>query len=381
MTPYISATVVPPTERLPQDAVLNIGVDLTLLTPDNTKCGYVRGIDVAMKEIQQPVTGLLNGPAIDGPGQVDKCKEDGIRILQVERIGEAWTDQALPVELIVRREPPTDASAVPPPASAGPALPSPTHGTASAIDGGNSFNEAPELVSGATYSDSLATGENRYYRVPVQWGQRLSYLVTPTGHASPVLQGSAYARVEVANPVRDVVTPLSIGQPWFVSGSQEIAGSTPYPARYTNRDIVESSKYSLDGDYYVRLSANVSSLDDASVQDFLITVVVSGDVEPGPVYRPDAGDTAQSAGASSSAGTIGPVSTGSVSAVTVSSAQPNVGAATTVSSDQAAASDPGTAGRYWIYLIAALVIVAAIALTLVLRRNRSTDLPTGPPHS
>jgi Ca-activated chloride channel family protein len=328
-------------------------------------------LDIASRDSQQPATALLNGPAIS-VGQTGTCAEDGVRILQVERIGEAWTDQALPVELIVRREPPADASAVPPPADAGPALPVPVHGAATPINGGYSFNEAPELASGATYSDTLLTGENRYYRVPVQWGQRLSYLLTPTGQASPPLNGSAYANVEVANPVRDVVTPVSLGKPWLIPFSEAIDGSTSYPARYTNRDTADGKKYALDGDYYLHLTANFPSLDGTSAQPFLITLVVSGDVEAGPVYQPDA--TAQIT-------TPPALQSSSPASAGTTPARSSDAALTGASSPTAApVADAGSAASSWIYLAVGL-LVAAVVLLVLLRRHRATDHTghTGPP--
>ena len=43
-------------------------------------------------------------------------------------------------------------------------LPAPVHGPPTALTGGSSFNDAPELTSGTTYADTLVTGESRYYR-------------------------------------------------------------------------------------------------------------------------------------------------------------------------------------------------------------------------
>ena len=40
----------------------------------------------------------------------------------------------------------------------------------------------------------------------------------------------------------------------------------------------------MDGDYYVQVNADRSEQEPSST-GFLITVVVSGDVEPGPVYQ------------------------------------------------------------------------------------------------
>ena len=67
-----------------------------------------------------------------------------------------------------------------------------------------------------------------------------------------------------------------------------MTASSVYPARYTNRQEFGSRNYSLDGDYYLRLMAPLA--DQPSSEGYLLTVLVNGDVEPGPVYQ--VGDTA-----------------------------------------------------------------------------------------
>jgi len=214
----------------------------------------------------------------------------------------------------------------------------------------------------------------------VQWGQRLSFLLTPAGQASPTLTGSAYAEVEIANPVRDVVTPTMLGKPWFVEQSESIDGSTSYPARYTNREKLDSNKYALDGDYYLHLKANVSSLDGTSSQPFLLTVVVSGDVEAGPVYQPETTTGPVTSPAASSA-TASPATTLAApsSAGATSAGAPGTPAETAATTAQSA--DAGPAGTGWIFLIVGLLVAATVVLVWVLRRHRSSGSRAGPPTS
>ena len=163
------------------------------------------------------------------------------------RVGNAWADQPLQVEIVVRMEPPADADALLPQASKGAPLPTPTHGTPAAITGGNSFNDAPRLTSGATYSDTIVTGQSRYYRVPLQWGQRLTYLISEVGPASPPLGPSGSSVfVRMYNPVRVTITDFSNsnGRGWFADSVSEhpFSASTPYPVRYTNRTRERSGR-------------------------------------------------------------------------------------------------------------------------------------------
>ena len=75
------------------------------------------------------------------------------------------------------------------------------------------------------------------------------------------------------------------GEFWFNSGQpNSFSASTVYPARYTNRLVFElQQQYSLDGDYYLRLMAPLT--DKPSSEGYLLTVAISGEVEPGPVYQ------------------------------------------------------------------------------------------------
>ena len=86
------------------------------------------------------------------------------------------------------------------------------------LTGGTGFNDAPRLTSGVTYQDTIATGESRFYRVPQQWGQRFSYLITEVGPAQPPLGVvGSIVWVDLFNPVRADITGSveSTGSLWF----------------------------------------------------------------------------------------------------------------------------------------------------------------------
>ena len=137
-------------------------------------------------DLRQAVTTVL-AQDIGGTRYLKNCPQQGVLILQIQRLGTAYQGQEVPIEIAVRSEPAADASAVPPPADKGAELAQPIHGTATPITGGDSFNNAPEITSGATYSDTVVTGDSRYFRVPLQWGQRFSYLFTPAGNPQPAI--------------------------------------------------------------------------------------------------------------------------------------------------------------------------------------------------
>ena len=283
-------------------------------------------------------------------------------------------------------EPPADASALLPQASTGDPLPVPTHGSPAAITGGTGFNDAPRLTGGATYQDTIATGGSRFYRVPLQWGQRLSYLVTEVGPAQPPLgiTGSP-VRVKLFNPVRLDITETAgrNSELWFADEPAEpINGDTAYPVRYTNREGTEQRGFALDGDYYLQVNANRND-DEPTATTFLVTVVISGAVEPGPIYQ-QAGaggagsainqsstpSTASSATASAPVMTSAPRSSTSTAATTSSGSDP----ATTPTGQASPITGTGMPG--WVWALVGFLAAAAVAgLLFVLSRRRASSLP------
>jgi Ca-activated chloride channel family protein len=371
MRPYISATIVPPDANVGDSEIF--GLDVDLLRSDLTSCAHERGSVVLDGNRSEAPTAVLDGPTFGTP-EARTCPTEGVAILKVARIGQAWADQPVSVEIVVRMEPPADASGVLPPASKGEVLPAPTHGTPTGLTGGNSFNDAPRLTSGTTYTDTLTTGESRYYRVPLQWGQRLSYLITEVGPAQPPIDANGVTVwVDVFNPVRAEVTRLAdiSGEGWFARtvNDKPFSSSTEYLARYTNRTGGESREFSLDGDYYLRVNANRNE-DQPSSTTFLITVVVSGDVEPGPVYGPagavvTTGSTAPSTSSSPSTSASATVSTSAATSAATAGSSTDARAGSTGPGES---SLPG-----WVWALGGAVVAGVAALVVVLLSRRRAD--------
>ncbi|WP_395725279.1 VWA domain-containing protein [Nakamurella sp.] len=377
MRPYISATIVPADETIGGATDIGIlGLDLDLLGPDGTACRHERGSVILQGARNQEATGVMAGPTFGTP-EAKSCPQSGVAVLRVARIGGAWADRPLPVEIVVRMEPPADTAGLLPQASEGDALPAPVAGPPVTLTGGTSFNDAPRLTSGATYSDTLSTGQTRFYRVPVQWGQRLTYLITEVGPAQPSLGYTTPAVwVDVFNPVRSTVTLLADtnGQQWFgdTPDTHAFTSSTPYPARYTNRNGASQREFALDGDYYLRVNADRHE-QQPSTTTFLIKVVVSGDVEPGPTYL--AAGTAATSGSSTS-GTAG--SAGSTTppsgAVAGSATSGSTASPDGVATDRTSA-DPAVPG--WVWALGGALAVGVVAAVVILVTRRRTA--GGPP--
>jgi len=377
---YVSVTIVPPDSSATD--ISGFGTDADLLNKELTSCSgdYGRNVEVVNSDRRQAVTTVI-AEDIGGAKYGKNCPQQGVLILQIQRLGTGYQGREAAIEIAIRSEPAADPSTVPPPAEKAEELSAPVHGTATPISGGDSFNNAPEITSGTTYSDTVVTGDLRYFRVPLQWGQRFSYLLTPDGNPQPKLSPGAYASVAVFNPVRQSIAMTNHdigGEFWFNSGPpNSFSASTVYPARYTNRLVYGSAQYSLDGDYYLRLM--IPFTDKSSSEGYLLTVTVSGDVEAGPVYQvgdvpatPSAGSTAGSGSASADAGATGSAASSSSG---TGSSPISGGTVSAAGGVDEATNDAGISGNsMWLFVAIGLLILLAVVtvlLVLVLRRRRS----------
>jgi Ca-activated chloride channel homolog len=232
-------------------------------------------------------------------------------------------------------------------------LPAPTPGPARPVEAGTSYNDAPVLAAGS-YRDSITTGETRYFRVRLDWGQRLAYRMTVPTQQVPIQSAALY--VGVASPLRAKAEQTAGSDSSVLLGGredQEVSGSTTAPVRYLNRDSTryQARGYSVDGYYYLvlDLSYRLGQQEPLSFP-FTLTVATSGG-EPGPRYVTDpdgyGGATtsppAQSPGQAGSAGGSG----------------------------TAAAESGGPAG--WVLAAAGgagVMVAAAVVLVLWRRRSR-----------
>ena len=327
MRPYISVTMVPPDADA--EPVELIGVDAALLNVNGETCTSERGAVVLTNGRNTTATAVLDGPTFGSSEAASSCPTEGLAFLEVTRLGAAWADIPLQTEIVVRMEPPAQTSGLLPAATKGAELPPVAHGAPVAFAGGNSFNDAPQLTSGTTYSDTIATGESRFYRVPLQWGQRVTYLVSEVGPSQPPTGVvGTIVWLDVFNPVRAEISGTidNGGSTWFGNDpGAPFAGSSPYPVRYTNRDGNEQAGYSLDGDYYLRINANRD--EEPSSTSFLMTVVVSGEIEPGPTYL--VAGTQATAGSAPSSQSVTPNTPSATPGSASQSGQPATNAAAT----------------------------------------------------
>lgn len=271
-TLHVSATAffLPDAERH-REELANVEIGVRLYENENEPCVF--GLDTTGwdSNLGKPISSAVS----------TECS--GTILAEVWRKGLQYIGSDAQVEIIVKLEPPADLSGVPAPEERD--IPEPPLGTPDRepLDGGVSFASAAEVTPGQTYTGRIISGEERFYKVPVTWGQQLTYSITPIDRSDsdePIMVLSG-----IYDPLRHPYAPEERATWRGPSASgQGLAGGTPEPVRAT------SELYHLDGDYYLVLSA--AQADTPAANDFLITIDTVGEIEQGPRYiLPDDADS------------------------------------------------------------------------------------------
>lgn len=290
VTDYLSAFAVPPTGA---KVGFIDGITLRLQAADGVLCDSYDA-QFGGDDETAPVGGVVRRPgAADGV-----CRAAGTYLLSVRRVGSAGSDPGVwPLDLRHLSEP----AASPPPRTAGSprvpkvpaftsATPPPLTGAPVPVNGGASMDGSGTRPAGAgLYTDHLSPGQTRYYRVPVDWGQRLfanaefadATMTAPNGFTANAL------RVDIYSPVRGYVS----GEADSYTGQRAQVGTlTPvidYDNRYSSDGRVNSA--TVAGWYWVQVSLHPAVADYTSGGvDVTLRLQVSGTARPGPVYRGDA---------------------------------------------------------------------------------------------
>lgn len=217
----------------------------------------------------------------------DCYTEDGQYFLRVERGTSKRTLGEKDVEILVAYEPPvtaehgqtqTDAVSFSAPG-----------GKAQEVPAGSSFNNARLLPESGIYTGDIGFGEALFYRVPVQWGQGLSYQVHigNLSKNSAGLKAIASLRTTLYNPVRRGDFDLGDSDAYTGKPKQLDPVSTAQ-VYHGNRELTadEIEAASLAGDYYimVRLEPDKWGDNERATVPIELTVHIDGDpVEP-PAY-------------------------------------------------------------------------------------------------
>lgn len=218
-----------------------------------------------------------------------ECQKAGPYYLVISREGSATSGRdTWPLEINYLNEPPLEGST---PAKPGQrtwstATPAPrTDPTKHRAKGGTGFNDAGSVDTGV-WRDRIRPGETRFYRVPVNWGQRLN-LSAELPNATSSRASAFLARVlglGVYNPARGAV-----GDPSFVSytgkpaAAKEFTAPVDYGNRFDTTGSVNAMRFA--GWYYLAVSLHPDAVQYfPKGAELTLRVDVRGTAKAGPGY-------------------------------------------------------------------------------------------------
>ncbi|MFD5694663.1 hypothetical protein [Streptomyces rubiginosohelvolus] len=282
---YVSAVAVPGDGAV----AYGDGITVSLRETDDTQCDSGQA-NFGSGAYARPITAYASRTVEEGG---NTCQEGGPYDVLVERESkDTSSPEAWNLELRFLQEPklrsgtsmPTEAPESWPSASA-----KPLTGKQQKRSGGAGFSEATSLENGR-WQDTVAPGQTRFFRVPVDWGQQI--------HATAGLSNSTSAKKEfvgsaltlsLANPAQGLVSDATLSY----SGSPASASLRPLPpVAYRNRFDASSqvSTMRFAGWYYlsVSLSPKLKESYGAEPIPFELSVQVKNQAEESP-YEGDAG--------------------------------------------------------------------------------------------
>ncbi|MEV5437412.1 hypothetical protein AB0K80_15565 [Streptomyces sp. NPDC052682] len=263
------------------------------------------------------------------------CRAAGTYYVSVERAGRAaggGATEPWDLELAVVSEPGLrEAGATSAPTAGDSASPPPPTGEAVHRPGGTGFSRATVLGEGV-WRDDIRPGRTLFYKVPVDWGQRLSVTAELSGSGT-ARRGYLVHALDLAlhNPARGVVQDVGVsydgGQK---AGSLAALPPVAYANRYAAARRIKAMRFA--GSYYLvaHLARKVADTFGDEPVALTLRVRVSGAGQAGPeyagepvpsgVFQVSAQDRAEAAGASASAGgdsvmtavAVGGIGTGTV---------------------------------------------------------------------
>lgn len=159
-----------------------------------------------------------------------------------------------------------------------------TFGEAKPVSGGNNAAQAPEVKSGDTISDTIVPGEQKFYKIPVEWGQR-PVIAARTGNSER--DNADSMGVALLNPFE---VSVADGTMHFYQDSEDLNLSTDRPVEYNNRSTNVGGQSIANAGYYyatVRMAnyrpdEEVSGID----QPFQLAFLLDNKSTKGPDWRP-----------------------------------------------------------------------------------------------
>lgn len=270
-------------------------IELSVVGLNNTDCGSERESASSTADFMAIGVDLEVGPKDVADLNSDCLRADTIRF-SVGPSSIRDSDQDLPLTVkVVEESPLVDGNAaaetLPEPPDDQPSFTAPAAGDDHGeVEGGQSFDDAPLLESG-TWSSSITEGEQRIYRVHLEWGQTLAARLNvdafsesdlePFGYSAPRIGLTSYnpMRRDLASSFDEVTTSDNIG---------DDAVRLNYgqgPVRYLNR-YADTNAY-LPGDYYVAVVVPAAEDREPETIPFKLAVEAQGEVKGVPDYAED----------------------------------------------------------------------------------------------
>ncbi|WP_431980725.1 hypothetical protein [Streptomyces qinglanensis] len=290
---HVTATAVPePGSKV----TFQDGLKVTLENTDGDSCseGSAVGNGDTAFPLAATASRLMGDPADE------ECRTAGPYLVHVVREEGGNSDpSSWPLELSVMAEPglkggiPAPRPGAEQETDAHNTRPAPPSGPADARSGGTGFNDARALGDGV-WKDRVRAGETRWFRVPVDWGQRL-YVRTELPNSARRSgtgpgTGSRYVphgfRMNVYNPVR---TPLYDEDFQSYDGDGAEFDRYSNPVRYENRFLDAASGTRFAGWYYVAVTVGpdmTTPFPDGT--PVTLRIDVRGRAQQGPEYDGDA---------------------------------------------------------------------------------------------
>ncbi|MEU2683834.1 hypothetical protein ABZ654_08155 [Streptomyces hygroscopicus] len=264
------------------------GVKVTLESPDGGVCGTAAP-KIETSGVAYPLADYASRQLQSGPAS---CHQAGRYGVTVERQTGSQDPERWPVELRLMVEPPVKggATGAAPEGSSGTPSPEPPDGTARPRSGGRGFTDAPTLGTGV-WQDEITPGETHFYRVPLDWGQRLSAVAELPADGkdqSTRLLDRALA-VHAYNPARGLAKR---GTAAAQDGESPRTELTTAPVAYGNRYANTGSAVramSFSGGYFLAVTLNppqVAPHLNSSVP-VVLRVRIAGAARSGPTYDKD----------------------------------------------------------------------------------------------
>ncbi len=267
VTPYFTATLARPyVDRwwTPED-----GIAVHLETASGKGCGHGDAEDGA-DPVQLTVAIRLDpvgpGAAWESPFDGPECGKPGRYVVRIRRPAkppypepDVQADKPQPLQLTFLAEPPADIAGLPAAARTGSEAAPPAArftGPATRAPGGVGHTNATPLSAGV-FTGEIASGETRYWKVRLHWGQSLSYGVR-FERSDRDSAADVYTWVE--NPLRVYIHPLGLTADGTYDGDRTettLLQNHTVPVRFNNRTAPGDHEWvrpvRVAGWYYLRL--------------------------------------------------------------------------------------------------------------------------------